>query len=444
MKGFDPNAKPNFINFSGVLPSRMVIQRHKATSDHWDLRLVDPINDYALSWAIPKRKLPISSGERYAAFETPPHDINYLDFEGSIPSGYGKGTVKKVIDTPAFIRHIDPKTIVFDAFYSGLPRTFLLKKMNFADKQPVWLVMSGSASFSKKHKRPIDFIKSLNKNDLDHLKALAKDPNWVAMPKIDGVGVYVTTDENGTVSVKTTKGIPIMFNNFYRTSGAKNSQFYGELTALDKNSKALPLSKITGLIRSRPDFAERKILSEHIRPIIFPLEPIQVEGKKVSHLPFRKKIPILHDLNSKFPFTRLVPIKETPVAIDNMRSIIEAKANPITEEGIVLRDLDKPATAVKYKPKEEHDVYVCDVFRGKGKYKNAAGGFYYSFDPGCKVIVGKVGGGFTDEDRRLLMDNKNFFKGKVAVISGMKSSSGKGKVVRHPIFLRWHLEKNLI
>lgn len=77
---------------------RFVIQEHNASHLHYDFRLELPekmdSGDIVLkSWAIPKN-LPDKSGIKRLAIQTEDHPVDYIDFSGIIPSGYGAGTVK--------------------------------------------------------------------------------------------------------------------------------------------------------------------------------------------------------------------------------------------------------------------------------------------------------------------------------------------------------------
>jgi DNA ligase D-like protein (predicted 3'-phosphoesterase) len=70
---------------------KFVIHEHEARRHHFDLRL--EMDGVAKSWAIPKN-IPERKGERRLAIQVEDHDVEYMDFEGVIPEGYGRGTVR--------------------------------------------------------------------------------------------------------------------------------------------------------------------------------------------------------------------------------------------------------------------------------------------------------------------------------------------------------------
>ncbi|MEM0215856.1 MAG: DNA polymerase ligase N-terminal domain-containing protein [Archaeoglobaceae archaeon] len=66
------------------------VQEHFAKKHHFDLRL--EMDGVAKSWAIPKG-FP-EKGEKRLAIQVEDHSIDYMEFEGTIEEGYGKGVVK--------------------------------------------------------------------------------------------------------------------------------------------------------------------------------------------------------------------------------------------------------------------------------------------------------------------------------------------------------------
>ncbi len=112
---------------------RFVIQKHQATRLHYDFRL--EMDGVLKSWAVPKEP-PTKSGVKRLAVQVEDHDLDYIDFEGTIPEGmYGAGTVEIWDKGTYTLRTRKEKKIEFTLHGSKLKGDYVL--IRFRDKN--WL-----------------------------------------------------------------------------------------------------------------------------------------------------------------------------------------------------------------------------------------------------------------------------------------------------------------
>jgi len=103
-----------------------VIQRHRASHLHWDLRL--EMEGVLKSWAVPKEPSSDPTIKRLAVM-VEDHPLEYSKFEGTIPEGnYGAGTVE-IWDSGTFeMKETTDRGYVFRLNGRKLKGTYVLFK----------------------------------------------------------------------------------------------------------------------------------------------------------------------------------------------------------------------------------------------------------------------------------------------------------------------------
>ncbi|HEY7044113.1 MAG TPA: DNA polymerase ligase N-terminal domain-containing protein [Nocardioidaceae bacterium] len=137
---------------------RFVVQRHRARRLHYDFRL--EVDGVLVSWAVPKGPT-LDPDVRRAAFHVEDHPIEYIDFEGVIPSGeYGGGDVI-VWDAGTWESPADKKTsaarsvargeIHVDLFGEKLQGRFVLVRTGTEDSgKEDWLLLHKHDEYAEK------------------------------------------------------------------------------------------------------------------------------------------------------------------------------------------------------------------------------------------------------------------------------------------------------
>ena len=156
---------------------RFVIQKHDATSLHYDFRL--EFGGVLVSWAVPKG-LSTDPGERRLAVPTEDHPLGYVDFEGVIPEGeYGAGAVM-VWDAGTYrnlrARKGPHSQSMEDSLDDGLIEVWLegeklrggyALKRTRAGKKPRWLIIKMDDEHADARRSPVSTQPKSVKTGLD-------------------------------------------------------------------------------------------------------------------------------------------------------------------------------------------------------------------------------------------------------------------------------------
>lgn len=413
--------------------TRMVIQKHQATQDHYDYRIQQ--DDIAHSWAakyLPKDK------KKLMLFRQPSHTAEYMDFEGTISEGYGAGKVKKIYDQVIDIVNSSEDKINF-----VLPEgEFAMIKMQ--GKNPNWLLVEKNPVINAVNSKPK--YKEVLPDEID-----LEDENTVLEPKIDGAHnifelhsdninrIYSYKDKKGDdIAIDHTHQVPIL-RDAVVPKELDGTLLRGEIFAKDLEGNILPSTSIAGLLNANPIKSRLKQKEiGFLEPRIFDI--VSYKGDNVEDDGYRDKLKMLKNIEKIVPEMKMSEVAYSPGEKKKMFDKIKNDQHPDTREGIILWDLNK-SKPIRAKFKDNYEVYIRKIFKAESKSgKDFAGGFEFSWTPRGKV-VGRIGTGFTAALRKDMWENPNEYVGRIArVKSQEKYESG---ALRAPSFYDFHMESLL-
>jgi len=99
------------IDSGSIVPA--VIQKHDASHLHYDIRLWSKNDNAGHSWATNIKTWPVKKGMSTLVIRQPSHPLDYFKFSGTIPEGYGAGTVRPAFLGMAKIEKANDNKVVF-------------------------------------------------------------------------------------------------------------------------------------------------------------------------------------------------------------------------------------------------------------------------------------------------------------------------------------------
>jgi len=426
---------------------QIVVHDHLAEKRgrHLDLRLGDPSTGHAHSWALPD-KWP-APGEKIWVIQQPTHSLKYMDFEGRIPEGYGKGDVLKRLRDQVEVTSSHPGHISFNLYKGTGSEEYSIHRIH--DNK--WLLYN--RTLDRKTTNLPDDKPKYREVKMDRASRHIEDPDTIASAKIDDahnlfllpatgdqirVVSYRSSKRSSTGVIEHTHKVPALYGQKV-PSGLGGTILRGGLYAMHPQSgKATPAKDLAGILNSNV-WASREKQKQHgeLIPVIY--DVVKYKGKNMEGAPYAEKLKVLTEVADKLPF-ELPRMAHSPEEKKDLITKIRTGQVPETEEGVVFWNLKKGEPPYKAKFTQDHDVYIRDFFHGGGKYANkAVGGFLYSYEENGP-IVGRVGTGLSDELRIDMHNNPLKYRGLVARVRAQeKFPSG---ALRAPAFVDWHLDKN--
>lgn len=414
---------------------------------HFDLRLGDPETEHAHSWAMhaswPK------PGEKTWAIAQPTHRFSYMDFVGKIEDGYGKGSVSMFDRDKTEITNSRPGHISFNLYKGSGPEEYSLHRVG--EKQ--WILMNRTPKREQHAQLPVDKPKyretkisdpKIHSDDYVFSAKIDDAHNLFYFPKagerIRVVSYRPSKRSNGGL-IEHTHKIPGLLEGVATPEGLGGTILRGGLYAIHPGSGvATPTATLAGILNSDVwKSREKQQRHGYLTSVLY--DVVQYKGRKMEGAPYKEKLKVLREVERALPDYFHLP-RMAFSSEDKKRLVADMRAGklPETKEGIVAWNLKEGAPPYKAKFTTDHDVYIRGFFPGEGKYKDqGVGGFFYSYDPDGP-IMGRVGTGFSDAQRRHMHAHPGIYEGTVARVKAQERfPSG---ALRAPAFDAFHLDKN--
>jgi hypothetical protein len=419
-----------------------VEQHHDADKAkfHSDFRISD--GDTAFSWMVRKGIPP--PGKSHLAVRQPDHAPSYMPFEGEIPSGYGKGSVRVNRDGPIRV--------------TGMTRD----KVNLAllDKRnPQEVTMVRTPKYGPDHWLMINTTPTVKSRPgasmgkptfrKDSIESIGKylGNRYVLSSKIDGGQVEVHLGKRTEVFSHdpSTSGEHINYTYLLGADRVKppkefrRSKVQAEVFGV-RNGKVIPQQELAPIMNASTGKSLKDLEEKGIQLFVAPFKVVEHKGQTTSALKYGEQINLLKSLVGQMPKNWVIPdLAFTDAEKQKMVSKIRKGKHPLTREGAIAWPLhETAATPTKLPIRPHSQVYIVEIYpmKSKGKDLPLAGGFSYSLKPGGPA-VGRVGTGFDMQIRKELWEERARLTGKAAIVSSLREFKSGAK--RAPSFISLHL-----
>lgn len=458
---------------------RFVIQRHRASHLHYDLRL--EMGGVLKSWAVPKGPS-MNPKDKRLAVHTEDHPVAYLTFEGVIPKGnYGAG--KMTIWDTGHYENLYPKQSLSSDYADGklkislhgkkLSGIFTLVRSSSMNKKDQWLLIKHDDQFATtlnydaedfnleafssadNHKASQLNIKAFVKPMLASPgKKIFNDKNWIYELKYDGYRALANI-ESGNVELYSRNGISL--NEKFKVIHQELESLEhivildGEIVLLDANG----LPQFNALQNYNESSTKGTI-------IYYVFDVLHLNGYDTLELPLLDRKHLLKTLLPETPYLRYCD------HVEAMGITVYEQAVKMGMEGIIAKRADskyhthlRSPDWLKFKKIEHTETIICGYTLSKTKSRKFASLILGMVEDDALVYVGTCGSGFSEQQITELyhkfevlitedpiFEIRQHLKGREAVwlipklVCEVKFSEWTlANVMRHPVFLRLREDK---
>jgi bifunctional non-homologous end joining protein LigD len=378
-----------------------VIQKHRATRLHYDLRLER--HGAMPSWAVP-RGLPIARNDRRLAVHTEDHPIEYASFAGTIPEGhYGAGEVRIFDDgTYDLVEWDDTKVgfVLHGRRYPGL-------EYHLVKTRTDWLVFLASHQEAPLIASPGSYVPMLAEPGGKPFDG--KD--WWFEPKMDGIRALATMT-TGETRLQTRNGRDVSdaypeLHMIHELVNQVNAVIDGEIVAFDADGR--PSFETLQQRMNLKNEREIKRMSKQIPVTLVAFDLLWLDGEDVTGLPLEERRELLEG------------VVETDERLDVVahvegegKAFVEA-ARKLRLEGVVAKKKGsryEPGRRTpnwrKIKLTNTQDCVILGWTRGEGSRGQTFGALLVgAIVDGETRWIGQVGTGFTQKMQDILMEQLN-------------------------------------
>jgi bifunctional non-homologous end joining protein LigD len=375
---------------------RFVVHEHHARRLHWDLRLER--DGVLVSWAIPNG-IPDDPRRNRKAVHVEDHPLEYLDFHGTIPSGYGAGEVM-IWDSGTYTceKWLPRRVIVaFDG--ERLRGRYALFQAGRTGKD--WMIhrmdppRDATATAMPEQVEPM----------LARLSTMPGDEAaWAFEVKWDGIRA-IAHSQPGRIRFVTRNGNDVSaaypeLRPLNRALGSHSAILDGEIVAFDEQGRP-SFQALQPRIHQRGEAAIRRLMAQ--TPVTYAIfDLLWLDGHALMALPYTERRRRLAELELDGAHWRV------PAHHKGQGSALLAAAAEQRLEGVVAKRLDsryapgrRDGSWLKIKTSQRQELVIGGWTEGRRARQNRLGALELGVhDPetGELRYAGKVGTGFDEAE----------------------------------------------